>query len=241
MTTEPRVPPEALPPTSATSVPSWLDQVREALTDPAGGGGHDGLLPYAATTEVPFAAVHHWHAGAVAELIAEAAVRHGAERAPHDAVRAVHVRAAAGEAITEDAWSAVLEPALREVYRLAYPRERVYSRASSAAASFARSRGWSEDEAERYGETYARTNTEASARVHAEANALANSAAYAAAFATGSAEEYARAWPFATVRAWIAAYAGPAGADGPAVPEAQEARERLRNGLTDAVATAAVN
>ncbi|MFC4465707.1 SpcZ [Streptomyces xiangluensis] len=225
MTTEPRIPQEALQP---MSVPSWLDQVREALGDPA--GGHDGLGHSAA--EVPFAAVHHWHAGAVADLIGEAVARHGVDAAPHDDLCAVHARAAAGEPIGEGVWSAVLEPALREVYRLAYPREQVLARASVAAASFARSRGWSEDEAERYGETYARMNTEVSERVHAEANAIANAAAYTVAFAAGDAEAYARAWPFAVVQAWIAAYAGPAGTDGPA---AQEARVRLRDGLADAV------
>ncbi|WP_128376538.1 SpcZ [Streptomyces cavernae] len=210
------------------SVPSWLDQVREALADPA--GGQDG--PAHSPAEVPFVAVHHWHAGAVADLIGEAVARRGVDAAPHDDLCAVHARAAAGEPIGEGLWSAVLEPALREVYRLAYPREEVYTRASSAAASFARSRGWSEDEAERYGETYARMNTEVSERVHAEANAIANAAAYAMAFAARDAEAYARAWPFAVVQAWIAAYAGPAGTDGPA---AQEARGRLRDGLADAV------
>jgi len=225
LTTEPRIPPEAL---QSARVPSWLDQVREVLADPA--GGDDGTAY--STAEVPFVAVHHWHAGAVADLIGEAVARHGVDAGPHEALCAVHARAAAGEPVGEDVWSAVLEPALHEVYRLAYPRDQAHSRASSAAASFARSRGWSEDEAERYGETYARMNTEVSERVHAEANAIANAAAYTVAFATGDAEAYARAWPFALVRAWIAAYAGPAGTDGPA---AQEARVHLRDGLADAV------
>ncbi|WBO61476.1 SpcZ [Streptomyces camelliae] len=225
MTTEPDALPEALQP---VSVPSWLDQVREVLAEPA--AVHDGWGHSVAG--VPFAAVHHWHAGAVADLIAEAVARHVADAAPHDALRAVHARAAAGEPIAEDVWSAVLEPALREVYRMAYPRLRVHARASSAAASFARSRGWSADEADRYGETYARMNTEVSDRVHAEANAIANAAAYAGAFAAGDAQEYARAWPFAVVRAWIAAYAGP---DGTAGPAAEEARVLLRDGLADAV------
>lgn len=225
MTTEPRIPPKTLQP---VSVPSWLDQVREALADPA--GGHDGLGYCAA--EVPFAAVHHWHAGAVASVIGEAVARHGADVAPHDALRAVHARAAAGEPIGEDVWSAVLEPALREVYRLAYPRQQAHSRASSAAVFFARSRGWSKDEAERYGETYARMNTEMGERVHAEANAIANAAAYTVAFAAQDAQDYARAWPFALVQAWIAAYAGLAGTDKPAV---LKARVRLQDGLADAV------
>lgn len=225
MTTEPRIPPD---PPQPVSVPSWPDQVREALADRA--GGHDG--PGWSTGEVPFVAVHHWHAGAVADLIREAVARHGVDTAPHDALCALHARAAAGEPIGEDVWSAALRPALREVYRLAYPREQVRSRASSAAASFARSRGWSEDEGARYGATYARMNTEVSERVHAGSNAIANAAAYAVAFAAGDADGYARAWPFALVRAFIAAYAGPAGTDGPA---AQEARVRLRDGLADAV------
>ncbi|MFF7191436.1 SpcZ [Streptomyces sp. NPDC008222] len=225
MTTEPPIPPEAVQP---VSVPSWLHQVREVLAVP--GGVYDGLGH--CTAEVPFAAVHHWHAGAVADLVGEAVAQHGVDAAPHNALRAVHARAAAGEPIGEGVWSAVLEPALRDVYRMAYPREQVHARASSAAASFARSRGWSEDEAERYGDSYARMNTEVSERVHAEANAIANAATYAGAFAAGDAEDYARAWPFAVVQAWIAACAGPDGTNGPAT---QEARVRRRDGLADAV------
>lgn len=229
--TGPRDPSESLQP---MPVPSWLDQVCEALAEPT--SDRSGL-PYTAA-EVPFVAAHHWHAGAVAELIGEATGRRGVDTAPHDAVRAAHARAAAGEPIGAHVWSAVLEPALADVYRLAYPREQVHSRASSAAASFARSRGWSEDEAEHYGETCARLNTEVSERVHAEANALANAAACSAAFASHDADDYARVWPFAMVRAWIAAYSGPADADGSA---AQQARTRLRDGLVDAVGRARVS
>lgn len=69
--------------------------------------------------QLPFVAIHHWHAGAVAELIGEVVAQHGADAAPHDALCAMHARAAAGEPIGEGVWSAVLEQALREVYRLA--------------------------------------------------------------------------------------------------------------------------
>ncbi|MFJ3667066.1 SpcZ [Streptomyces sp. NPDC090106] len=226
MTTEPRVLPESLQP---VPVPGWLDQVRDALTDTAGEGS-DGQG--SAITDVSFAALHAWHAGPVADLIAETAARHGTDMAPHEAVRALHARAATGEPVDEATWSAALEPALREIYRLAYPRARVHERSASAAASFARSRGWTDAEADRYGETYAALNTEVSDRVHAEANAIANAAAYARAFAAGDPKAYAEAWPYALVRAWVAACAGSADPDGPA---AQEARNRLRDGLTDAV------
>lgn len=228
MTSRPQTPSEAPLP---GAVPSWPEQVAEALADPA-----DDHSPLPFPAQVPFTAVHHWHAGAVADLIAETVARHGGDPAPHDTLRALHVRAAAGETIGEDIWSAALEPALRELYRLAYPTARVHARASAAASSFARTRGWSEDEAERYGETYAGMNTEASARVHADANAIANSAAHAAAFATADAEAYARAWPGALVRAWIVAFAGPDESDG---PSASWARDLLREGLADALRQAA--
>ncbi|MET8414058.1 hypothetical protein ABZV34_39615, partial [Streptomyces sp. NPDC005195] len=200
LTTEPTVQLDAL---EAGAVPSWLDQAREALRLP---DGHE--VPAYPSAEVPFAAVHRWH-GAAATLIGQAAARRGADAAPHDALRALHARAAAGEPVGEEVWAEALRMALRETYRLAYPREQVWSRAASAASSFARTRGWTDDDAEQYGETYARMNTEVSERVHVEANAVANAAAYAAAFATGDAGEYARAWPFALVQAWAAACAGP--------------------------------
>lgn len=135
MTTEPRVTPEALQP---VSLPGSLDQVREVLANPA--GVHDGLGR--STAEVPLAAVHHWHATAVTDLIiGEVVARHGLCAAAHDALPAVHERSAASEPIGEDIWSAVLAPALHEVYRPACPREQVHP-ASPAAASLQRSRGW---------------------------------------------------------------------------------------------------
>ncbi|MGW0874220.1 SpcZ [Streptomyces sp. NPDC002740] len=219
MTNDPGVLPEILQP---LPVPHWITQVREALADEAGG-------PWSVGAEVPLAALHVWHAGAVADLIAEAVARHGGDAAPHDAVRALHARAATGEPVDEDTWAAALEPALREIYRLAYPRAQVHERAASAAATFARSRGWTEDEACRYGETYASMNTEVSDRVHAEANAIANAAAYAHAFADADPQAYAAAWPYALVRAWVVARAGTDG------PEAEAARKRLRDGLADTV------
>lgn len=217
--------------TGTTATPAWPVQVAGVLVEEADSSDGLGRLGRLGA-EAPFAAVHLWHAGAVADLLAEAVTRRGGDPAPHEALRAVHERAARGEVFGEDVWSAVLEPALREVYRLAYPREQVHARAAAAASSFALARGWAEKDAEEYGQTYARMNTEVSERVHTEANTVANTAAHALAFATGEADEYARAWPFALVQAWIAAYAGADGAGGPA---AREARVRLRDGLAKAV------
>ncbi|MFD1311133.1 SpcZ [Streptomyces kaempferi] len=229
MSTRSRISPSTV---GTTAAPDWTVQITDVLADPTDSSG--GSVRPAA--EVPFVAVHLWHAGAAADLIGEAVARRGGDSAPHEALRALHERAAAGEAFGEGAWSEVLEPALREVYRLAYPREQVHDRAAAAASAFALSRGWAEEDAEDYGETYARMNTEVSERVHAEANTVANTAAHALAFATGEAEDYARAWPFALVQAWIAAYAG---ADGTGGPAGQEARTRLRDGLADAIRRAA--
>ncbi|MER5604295.1 SpcZ [Streptomyces sp. NPDC002265] len=228
MTTRSSSPPE----TAGTPlVPDWTVQVGGALADEA--SGDERLVGPAAGTS--FAALHLWHAGAVADLIGEAVARHGGDPAPHEALRAVHARAVAGEVFGESVWLAVLEPALREVYRLAYPGEQVRARAAAAASSFALSRGWAEKDAEDYGDTYARMHTEVSERVYVGANAIANAAAYALAFATRDAREYAHAWPFALVQAWIAAYAGADATDGQA---AQEARARLRGGLAEVVVRA---
>ncbi|WP_406841813.1 SpcZ (plasmid) [Streptomyces sp. AHU1] len=228
ITIEPPVSPELLQP---APIPGWLDQICEVLADQAG----TTWRPLEATAEAPFVAVHHWHAGAVADLIGEAATLQGRDPIPHEAVRTMHARAATGESISKSDWHTVLEPALREVYLLGYPREGVHARGSSAAASYARSRGWSPDEAQQYGEAYARMNTETGERVYAESNAIANAAAYARAFSAGHGDDYARAWPYALVRAWIAAYAGSDGIKGPA---ADEARKRLRDGLSEAVTRA---
>ncbi|SDZ27455.1 hypothetical protein SAMN05421504_111236 [Amycolatopsis xylanica] len=180
----------------------WLPAVAEVLgiSVPAG--------------EPPFSVVHDWHATTIGPLLIETLPDAGA----HEAVRALHARALAGEQITEDVWRDALEPALRDLYRNAYPTKEVFAKASEAAGAFALARGYSEVDARNYGESYAEMNTEANVRVHADANALANAAACARAFAQASHEEYAATYPFAYVRACVLV--------------SEDARARLGAGLT---------
>ncbi|WP_370949425.1 hypothetical protein AB5J62_18295 [Amycolatopsis sp. cg5] len=165
----------------------WLPAVAEVL----GVSVPDG--------EPPFSAVHDWHATTIGPLLSETLPETGA----HEAMRALHARASAGEKIAEDVWRDALEPALRDLYRNAYPTEEVFAKASEAAGAFALSRGYSEVDARNYGESYAEMNTEANVRVHADANALANAAACANAFARASHEAYAATFPFAYVQACV--------------------------------------
>jgi hypothetical protein len=206
---------------ATTGVPSWLRQVAEVLFDDA---------PSWTAAEIPFTAVHDWHALALGPLVIQAGSRDGRPTDAHEAVRALHARAATGEPIAADVWRSALEPALRDVYRSAYPYADAYSTASAAARSFALSRDYSEAEATAYGESYAALNTDANVRVHADANALANASATATAFAAADADAYARTYPFAYVRACVLAYGN---GDEAAV---REARARLADGLGDSLA-----
>jgi hypothetical protein len=186
------------------NMPEWLAQVATVLLD----GAEPVQWADRVRHGVSLTVVHDWLAASMGPVLVEASTRHGGDPEVHEAVRALHARAAAGERVAEDVWSAALLPALREVYRHAYAYEQAYATASAAARSFALSRGYDERAATEYGESYAKDNTETNARAHADAGALANSAAIAAAFAAADPAAYARTYPFAYVKACVGAYAG---------------------------------
>ncbi|WP_328647849.1 hypothetical protein OHS58_08935 [Amycolatopsis sp. NBC_00348] len=149
------------------------------------------------------AVVHHWYGHTVWPLLG------------HADVAALHLR---GTPVPAEIWRATLKPALRDVYRRAYPYDDAYTTAAAAAGGFALAHGYSEAEATEYGETYAATNTDANVTAHADANAAANAAALAAAFAVEDVTAYAATYPAAFVRACVLA-GGPG------------ARQRLADGL----------
>jgi hypothetical protein len=149
--------------------------------------------------------VHRWYGQSVWPLLG------------HGDVAALHLSGA-----SEAVWRETLEPALRDVYRRAYPYAEAYATASAAAGGFALSRGYGQTEATEYGETYAAMNTDANVKAHAEANAAANAAALAAAFASDDVVAFEGTYPGAFVRACVLA-------GGPGT------RERLAAGLRNAV------
>lgn len=152
--------------------------------------------------------VHDVHARVLGPMLIEASARWGESAQAQQALQALHTRAAAGEPIAETEWAAALEPALRQIYRHAYPYARAYAAAAADASSYAAAHGYAAAEASQFGDTYAEMNTDANARVHADANAVANAAATAVAFATGDPHAYAATYPAARLRAAVLACAG---------------------------------
>lgn len=218
-------------------VPDWLAQVAGVLLDgPAASEARSRMRrvrgELARLDGVPFSVVHDWHARTVSPLLVAASGARGGDVRAYQQVRSLHERALAGEPVAEAQWREALEPALREVYRHAFPREAAHATAAAAADSFARSRGWSEAEAAEYGETYAALNTGACARMHEEANASAHAAALAAAWAAADAAAYAATYPAAFVRGCVRATA----TDG---TSQLLCLARLAGGLADALARAA--
>ncbi|MFE7117543.1 SpcZ [Streptomyces sp. NPDC057654] len=191
---------------------------------------------------VPFSVVHDWHAGTVAPLLAEAAVRRGDDAGAQEAVRALHVRAAAGERVGADEWEAALGAALAEVYRHAYAYDEAFATASADAHAYAMANDYGERKAAEFADGYAKLSTDANARSYAAANALATARAAAAAYASADARAYAETYPFASVRAYVLALADRDGDDGDAEGRDERRREacaRLADGLADSLGRAA--
>ncbi|MEV8525366.1 hypothetical protein AB0451_14615 [Streptomyces sp. NPDC052000] len=87
--------------------------------------------------QVPFRAVHDWHARTVVPILVEASARGDEGAGLQEAVGQLHARALAGERIDAAVWTAALEPALREVYRRAYPYAEAHATASANAHAYA--------------------------------------------------------------------------------------------------------
>ncbi|MEV0279655.1 SpcZ [Streptomyces sp. NPDC050610] len=193
---------------------------------------------------VPFAVVHDWHASTVAPLLAETAARRGDDAGAQEAVRALHVRALAGERVGAEAWEAALGAALAEVYQHAYAYDEAFATASADAHAYAMANDYGEQKAAEFADSYGKLSAGANARSYAAANALANARAAAAAYATADARAYAETYPFAYVRAYILALADGDCAEGQRDAGAQEERRReacaqLADGLADSLGRAA--
>lgn len=227
--------------TSRESSPIWLRRIIEAI-----GEGMDSTESWEWQHQIdtalrnsvgvhPLTAVHDWYAHSLGPLFIEASMRWARPPRAQEAVRALHLRAAAGVPIAETTWARALEPALRQIYRQAYPYARAYGAAAADATAYATAHGYTTTEASRFGDSYAEMNTEANARVHAEANAAANAAALASAFASGDASAYAATYPVARVRAGVLACAGYDAARLPLI------WRRVGAGLCESLARAGVN
>ncbi|MFV2116104.1 hypothetical protein ACFHW0_27720 [Micromonospora sp. LOL_025] len=190
--------------------PAWLAAVLAALAE-----GHAPAAPVwrlrvdaeldRLAGRVPFPVVHDWHARVLAST-------HGG-----DAGRAVgdlHRRALAGDRVGADEWRGALRPALRALYRAAYPYAEARAVAYANAEVYATANGYGPDEVVEFAAHYADLSTGANAEAFADANALANADALAGALARADASAYAGTYPAALVRAYALAAANRAGAAG---------------------------
>ena len=75
---------------------------------------------------IPFAVIHDWHANTVCALGIDVAGLHKRDTAPHKSLQTLHLRALAGDKITEDEW----RPVLKNVYADAH----AYANAADDAA-----------------------------------------------------------------------------------------------------------
>ncbi|MFI6684905.1 SpcZ [Streptomyces sp. NPDC050485] len=220
----------AEPETSASGedIPPWPRQLAVALSE--GAAESDGVRRAHAELarldgRLPFLVVHDWHARTVLPMLLEA----GCDSGPLEAAGQLHARALKGERIDAAAWTAALEPALREVYRLAYPYAEAHATASANAHAYAMANDYGAAQATEFAATYAELNTTANARSFAVANALANARATALAYAEADERAYAETYPCARVHAYALAHAGSGG-------EAGAAYARLAEGLADSLA-----
>jgi hypothetical protein len=164
--------------------PDWATQVAEAL---------DTALPRPLGLDV----VHEWHAHAVFPLLSNGI----GDAEVLEPLRLLHVRALEAAPPTADEWTAALEPAMRAVYRHAYPKAVAYETARANAHAYATANGYDEDGAVGFARDYAELSTEATVRSFADSNAIATARAVADAFAADDADAYARTYPYAWARA----------------------------------------
>ena len=110
----------------AQIMPRWLAQLVPAFFDrqnaaDAFAWGKDFTAALARIDgKVPFSVIHDWHANTVCPLDIEAAEKRGRDATPHIALRALHLRALAGEKISADEWRPVLKNAYASAYAYAY-------------------------------------------------------------------------------------------------------------------------
>ncbi|MFY1594548.1 hypothetical protein [Micromonospora sp. WMMD737] len=191
--------------------PAWLAAVLAALAE-----GHDPATPPdwrrrvdgeldRLAGRVPFPVVHDWQARVLASTPGGDAGR---------LVGDLHRRALAGDRVGADEWRDALRPALRELYRAAYPYAEARAVAYANAEVYASANGYGPDEVVEFAAHYADLSTGANAEAFADANAIANADALADALAMADAAAYAETYPAALARAYALAAANRAGAAG---------------------------
>lgn len=233
----------------ADALPTWLPPVLATLIDGCGGGSDAsagwlrriGGQLHASGGAVPFAVVHDWQARTVLPMMLAALEPAEPSEASDSmaALQRLHARAAGGEPAEESAWRAALEPALYELYRLAYDHAASYASAHASASAYASANNFSPDGAVSFAESYATHSADTNRQSFAESNAPAAAAALAAAYALpdgGTEAAFAEAYPFALVRACAQAAAGaarrPVDSDGQG---RRQAYLRLADGLADSL------
>lgn len=112
----------------ASVMPRWLAQMMPAFFDRQkfDDAKDWGLRFYTALSDVngnvPFTAVHYWHAHTVCPLAIEASEKRGKDAAPHKTLQALHLRALDGEKIAKDEWRTALKNAYADAYADAWKR-----------------------------------------------------------------------------------------------------------------------
>ncbi|SCL14472.1 hypothetical protein GA0070616_0450 [Micromonospora nigra] len=210
--------------------PAWLTAVLAALAE-----GHETAPAHwrrrvdaeldRLAGRVPFRVVYDWHARVLAST-----PDGDAGRPVGDLFR----RALAGDRAGAHEWHAALRPALRGLYRAAYPYADARSVAYANAHAYATANGYGPDEAVEFAAHYADLSTGANAEAFADANAIANADALGTALARADGPAYALTYPAALVRAYAMAAANRAGATGTA-DELRAAYGRLVDALAESL------
>ena len=123
----------------AQIMPRWLAQMVPAFFDrQRQGAAFMWGLEFTAELarlngNVPFSVVHDWYANVVCPLGIEAVEKRGSDPSPHKTLQSMHLRALAGEKISEDDWQPVLKCAYANSYANAY----AYAYADADADAYA--------------------------------------------------------------------------------------------------------
>ncbi len=124
-------PAQIMPRWLAQMVPAFFD--RQSAVDAFAWGKQFTSELARIDGKVPFRVIHDWHANTVCQLGIEAATKRGRNTAPHEALKALHLRALAGEKIGADEWC----PVLKSAYAYAYADASAYAYAYADASAYA--------------------------------------------------------------------------------------------------------
>ncbi|MEV0942165.1 hypothetical protein AB0I90_17535 [Micromonospora wenchangensis] len=209
------------------STPAWLAEVLAALAegdDPARWRRQVDAELDRLAGRVPVRVAHDTAARLLAPTPGDAG------RVVGDLLRG----ALAGDRAGVDRWRDALRPALRELYRAAYPYAEARAVGYANAHAYATANGYPPHEVVAFAERYADLSAGAGVEAFADANAIANADALAGALALMDGEAFARAYPAALVRAYALAVANRAGVA--AAPDVRRAAYgRLVGALTESL------